>query len=105
MRALASAEDQQGWRMIGDRRDSEELGPDGYADYTGIAEELPGVIEVDCGRGDALADNLVGEAGNIVRLECECGNSAENGGGHGGTGSVSADADDDIRTKPADESA
>src|SRR5947209_2713379 len=103
MGTLAATKDQQSWRMTGISCNGEELRPYRNADDTGVAEEMFCLLEMDSGGGDALAHNLVGKAGHIVRFKSQGGNASENGGCHGGAGGVSAHANNNIRPELADD--
>lgn len=102
--ALRSAEDEQARRRFGRfGLDAEERGADRDAGNGGVVEVACRLWKVDGCGGDEAAHEAVGEAGCGVGFEGQGGDVEEDGGEHGGSAGVAADAEDDVRFDCAQE--
>ena len=103
-RALGTSEDEQ-MGCDGGRLKGEEGGAHGNAGDLGVAEPPGRGEEVDGGGLHALADEAVGESGHGVGFEGHGGYFEQDRGGHGGAGSVSANAEDDVGLEVSNQAA
>src|SRR5438045_117718 len=104
MRALTAASDEQcgtGFRDVG--RYLEDLWSYRDTRYVRILEIFLRLGKLHGGSFHKFANVFVDHAGNRIGLESHRGNAANDGGDHGWTGCVSADADHDIGTEIADQ--